>query len=298
VPATRRVGTCRTTIASALAVLVVASCGLAAAAPAATGEKGFSECQPVKGPTWVFPTDSFARSDLYNASITSDLYESFVVNFGCTQAARYIKQLIAETLPVKTPGVFTKLTVGPGYSCIAYPDKNGHAYAGSCVSGSSKFDWNYNVMWHGVPGTSTGEGGLGIEPMGTIEYTTTIRPLGGDRYLLIVANSSAIGSIDTFTWSAPPGLTITGVTKATGASCSLTGNAIGCEGRLRPPQCLCTGSGGQASIEFTATGDATTVVGGHPATQGFGWTYLRISRMTPVPYLIPDAVQKNPKASV
>jgi hypothetical protein len=200
---------------------------------------------------------------------------------------------------VTTPGVFTKLTLGPGYSCIAYPDKNGHAYAGSCVSGSAKFDWNYNVMWHGVPGTSTGEGGLGVEPMGTIEYTTTIRPLGGDRYELVVQNSSAIGSIDDFSWNAPPGLTITGVTKSTGATCSASGGAISCDGRLRPPQCLCTGSGGEAVIDFTATGDATTIAAdGHPVVHGFGWSYLRISRMTPVPHLIPDAPPTNPKANV
>jgi hypothetical protein len=166
------------------------------------------------------------------------------------------------------------------------------------VSGSTKFDWNYNVMWHGVPGTSTGEGGLGTEPMGTIEYTTTLRPLGGDSYEIVVQNASAIGSINAFTWNAPPGLTITAVSKSTGASCSLASGVISCQGKLHPPQCLCSGSGGEAVIDFTATGDASTMVDGHPDINGFGWSYLRISAMTPVPYLVPDAVPTNPNSNL
>ena len=107
---------------------------------------------------------------------------SFVVDMRCSQAAGFIKTLITQTLPITTPGAINDLIAGPGYTCIAYPDKNGHAYAGSCLSGSTRFDWNYNVMWHGVPDSSAGEGGLGIEPMGTIEYTTVLRPLANDRY--------------------------------------------------------------------------------------------------------------------
>jgi len=261
-------------------------------------EAGFQQCEPISGPQWVFPPDSFSHSDLYGASITSDLYESFVVNFGCSQAAAYIRQIISQTLPITTPGTPNKLLVGPGFSCIAYPDANGKAYAGSCISGSAKFDWNYNVMWHGVPSSSSGEGGIGVEPMATIEYTTTLRPLGGGRYELVVQNSSAIGAIDSFTWSAPPGLTITAVTSSNGAKCSLQGGSISCRGALRPPQCLCTGSGGAVEIDFTATGGASTEADGHTVIHGFGWSYLRIEQMTPVPYLIPDAPQTPTKKSV
>jgi hypothetical protein len=260
---------------------------------------GFQQCEPIKGPQWVFPTDSFNRSDLFEASIQSSLYESFTVNFGCAQAATFIKQIITQTLPLTTAGTINHLTVGPGYSCIAYPDRNGLAYAGSCVSGGSKFDWNYNVMWHGVPDSSTGEGGLGIEPMGTIEYLTVLRPLGNGHYELVVQNTSAIGSINSFSWASPAGLTITAVTGSTGAKCSLVSGAISCQGNIHPPQCLCTGSGGQAVIEFTASGDPTTTLDGHADIHGFGWTYLRISAMTPVPYLIPDTPQTaNNKKSV
>ncbi len=262
-----------------------------AGATSLRAEGGVVQCEPIRGPQWIFPDDNFNRSDLYGASIQSTLYESFVVNMTCSQAAGFIKTLITQTLPIKTPGALNDLIAGPGYTCIAYPDKNGHAYAGSCVSGGARFDWNYNVMWHGVPDTSTGEGGLGIEPMGAIEYTTVLRPLGGGRYELVISNSSAIGSINQFSWAAPPGLTITAVTKSTGAKCSLGSGAISCQGSLKPPRCLCTGSGGAATIEFTATGDATTEANGHPVIHGIGWSYLRITQMTPVPYLVPDTPQ-------
>jgi hypothetical protein len=252
---------------------------------------GVVQCEPIKGPEWVFPTDNLNRSDLFGASIQSTLYESFVVNMSCSQAAGFIRTLITQTLPITTPGAINALTAGPGYTCIAYPDKNGHAYAGSCLSGSARFDWNYNVMWHGVPDSSAGEGGLGIEPMGTIEYTTVLRPLGNGHYELVVTNSSAIGSINQFSWAAPPELTITAVTKSTGATCSVAGGGISCQGSLHPPKCLCTGSGGSVTIEFTATGDAETDANGHPVIHGLGWSYLRISQMTPVPYLVPDTPQ-------
>jgi hypothetical protein len=120
---------------------------------------------------------------------------------------------------------------------------------------------------------------------------TTLRPLGNDQYELDVQDASAIGVIDKFTWSAPPGLTITAVTGSSGATCSLASGAISCSGTLATPQCLCTGSGGIAKIDFTATGDQPTEAGGHVVNQGLGWSYLHITQMTPVPYLVPDTPQ-------
>lgn len=250
------------------------------------------QCAPIIGPQWVFPPDSYTESDLYDASISSDQYESFVSEMTCSGAAPYIKQIIGETLPNTAPGTPNRLTVGPGFTCVAYPDKNGRAYAGSCSSGLALFEWNYNVQWHGVPDSSTGEGGVGVEPMGTIEYETTLRPLGNDQYQLIVQDASAIGAINAFTWSSPPGLTITAVTGSTGATCSLVEGSISCQGNLLPPQCLCVGDGGEATIDFTASGGALSDLDGHSVIHGFGWSYLHITQMTPVPYLIPDRPQK------
>jgi hypothetical protein len=109
----------------------------------------------------------------------------------------------------------------------------------------------------------------------------------------VISNTSGIGSIDGFTWAAPPQLTITGVTSTIGSStCSLDNGAISCQGKLAPPLCLCTGSGGAVTIEFTATGAVPTIRNGVPTVQGLSWSYMRITAMTPVPRLIPDVVQQ------
>jgi hypothetical protein len=129
--------------------------------------------------------------------------------------------------------------------------------------------------------------------MAGIEYDTVLTPLGDNRYRLVVSNASGIGTIDSFTWAAPPQLTITDLTSTSGGpSCQLTGGAISCQGKLAAPLCLCTGSGGAVTIEFTATGAVPTIRNGVPIIQGLSWSYMHITAMTPVPRLIPDIVQQ------
>jgi hypothetical protein len=280
-----------------LGAAVLALCvGLLGVGRAQAESGGLKQCAPISGPTWIFPQDTSPNSDLLNASISSNLYEAFTIGMPCSLATSYIKGIITQLLPITTPGVINRFT-NHYFQCVAYPDRNGRAYGGSCINGGEKFDWNYNVIWHGVPGSSGGEGGNGVEPMGTIEYFTTLRPLGDQKYELDVQDASAIGTIDQFTWNAPPGLTITAVTGSSGANCSLASGAISCSGHLATPQCLCTGSGGIAKIQFTASGDAPTVVNGHDVIHGLSWSYLHITKMTPVPYLVPD-VPQNVKKNV
>ena len=259
----------------------------------------FLECQPIQGPEWVWPPDNFPQSDLYQAKISSTLYESFVVNYDCTKARSYIQKLITEMLPNTTPGAQNQLLGAqaggvPNFTCVAYPDANGRAYGGECKSGLVRFAWNYNAIWKGTPSGIDGRAaGAGFEPMAAIEYDTVLTPLGNDRYQLVVTNASGIGSIDAFTWAAPPQLSITGVTGTSGGpTCGLDNGSISCQGALAPPRCLCTGSGGAVTIEFTATGPVPTIVNGVPTVQGLSWSYMHITAMTPVPHLIPDVVQK------
>jgi len=288
----------------AIAVTPVAYAGHATT-PAKLGpgavKSNFSECQPIKGPEWKWPTDNFPQSDLYQAKISSSLYESFVVNYDCTKARALIQKVITETLPNTAAGAQNQLLPGqpggvPNFVCIAYPDANGHAYGGECRSGLVRFAWNYNMIWKGVPSGVEGRtGGTDFEPMAAIEYDTVLTPLGNGRYQLFVANASGIGSIDSFIWAAPPQLTMTAVTGTTGGpTCSLTGGAISCVGKLAPPQCLCTGSGGAVTITFTATGAVGTIRNGVPIVQGLSWSYMHITAMTPVPHLIPDVPQIKP----
>ncbi len=250
---------------------------------------GFQECQPVVGRVWAWPPNNYVGSDLYKAKISSDLYESFVIDYTCAQARSETQKLISEILPNTTPGSQNVVHID-GFTCVAFPDASGYAYGGECISGLVKFAWNYNVVWHGVPGTSGGEAGAGFEPMGSVEYDTVLTPLGNGRYQLVVSDASAIGSIDSFTWSAPPQLTITAVTSTSHGRCALAGGAISCQSKLSPPQCLCAGDGGSVTIDFTATGATPTTQNGHVVNQGMSASYLNITQMTPVPRLIPDAV--------
>jgi hypothetical protein len=284
-------------VALTVVALLVAAAILGPGANAAHANN-FQECTPIKGPTWIWPPNNYVNSDLYQAKISSNLYESFVINYSCNKARSAILKLINETLPNTTAGAQNQLLSGqPGgiqnFTCIAYADANARAYGGECRSGSVRFAWNYNVIWHGVPGTSTGEAGAGFEPMAEIEYDTVLTPLGNGAYKLVVTDASGIGSIDAFTWNGPPQLTITGVTGSSGsANCQFAGGAISCQGKLAPPVCLCSGSGGSVTIYFNATGAAPTMVQGHQVNQGLSWSYLHITAMTPVPHLIPDAVQQ------
>jgi hypothetical protein len=265
-------------------------------------KSNFSECQPIKGPEWMWPQDNFPESDLYHAKISSTLYESFVVNYDCTKARSAIEKLINETLPNTTPGAQNQLLPAqpggiPNFVCVAYPDANGRAYGGECRSGLVRFAWNYNVIWKGIPSGVEGRtGGTDFEPMAAVEYDTVLTPLGNNRYQLVVANASAIGSIDSFTWAAPPQLTITDVTSTSGGpTCGLTDGSISCQGKLAPPKCLCTGSGGSVTITFTATGAVPTIRNGVPIVQGLSWSYMHVTAMTPVPRLIPDVAQQVQK---
>jgi hypothetical protein len=259
----------------------------------------FSECQPIQGPEWLWPQDNFPQSDLYQAKIGSNLYESFVINYNCTKARAYIQKLITETLPNATPGAQNQLWGTqpggvPNFVCVAYADANGRAYGGECRSGLVRFAWNYNVIWKGVPSGVEGRtSGTNFEPMAAVEYDVVLTPLGNNNYRLVVSNTSAIGSIDSFTWAVPPQLKITAVTGAVGGpTCGLAADAISCQGKLAPPQCLCTGSGGSVTINFTATGAVPTMQNGVPNIQGLSWSYMHVTAMTPVPRLIPDVVQK------
>ena len=253
---------------------------------------GFQECQPVVGREWVWPPNNYAGSDLYKAKISSDLYESFVIDYTCARARAETQKLISEILPNTSPGSQNGFHID-GFSCVAFPDASGYAYGGECTSGLVRFAWNYNVIWQGVPGSSGGEAGAGFEPMGSIEYDTVLTPLGNGHYQLVVSDASAIGSIDAFTWSAPPQLTITAVTGSSKGHCQLAGGAVSCQGRLAAPQCLCTGSGGSVTIYFNATGATPTTHNGHVVNEGMSASYLNITQMTPVPRLIPDTPPTN-----
>ena len=110
---------------------------------------------------------------------------------------------------------------------------------------------------------------------------------GQGHYQLVVENTSGIGFIDRFSWVPPASMTVTKVSNTSAGKCSLASGAIACTLKLKPPKCTCR-AGGIVTIDFTASGNAPTMQDGHLVNYGVVGSYLRILKMTPVPYPIPS----------
>jgi hypothetical protein len=275
------------------------------------------ECTPIKGRRWVYPIGPPVRG-LPNvvANINSDLYEVFAINYSCKQASEWTRKLSGLRIPIKHSGNVTVLKGPPGYYCSAWPDANGHAYAGGCQSkggggcipgrgtypqghgcklkgGDKAFGWNWNVANRRVVFAHDDKGVLHLIHVSGSDTNVIFRYLKG-AYQLQVLNTSGIGYLNGFTWTPSPGWTVTRIKSSSGANCSLTpAKKIFCTGTVDPPSCLCTGDGGSVSVEFTATPTkkkAGYLFGGGPAQ-------FKVTKMTPVPYLIPgtpdEAAKRN-----
>jgi len=244
------------------------------------------ECVPVRGPRWVFPGESPVK-------ISGNLYEAYAKGYDCRAAASWVRKMAGKKLPAPPQTADNSdapdsvpLNGPPRFTCIGRRDANGHAYIGSCRKGKSgvEFGWNSNVA-NRVAGVVHDASGFGGSDTGIV-----LTPLDQGRYRLEVQNTSAIGFVNSFTWTPPPGLTITAVTHASGGDCALApkGN-ISCTGNLQPPTCLCKGDGGTMTIEFAASGGKETA---RSVTHGSVGAKVRITAMKPVPYQIPSSPQE------
>jgi hypothetical protein len=283
-------------LVTAAALVVVVSAALAGAAPAKvpSGSQGQigthtlypPECQPVKGRRWYFPGQQV---------ITSNLYEMFAINYPCSAAAKWTKKLLRAQIKFKQGGNESVLAGPKGFYCSGWPDTTGHAYAGGCQTtqafqGSPEaFAWNWNVLNRRVVFTPDENGVVHLEKLLGSDAEVVLTQEGSNKYRLDVHNTSGVGYLDRFSWSPPPGWTVTKITKTSGGHCALdkTTGLIWCGGKLDPPSCLCRGDGQILSIEFTAASPPNTVKNGHPLLFGASGALLRIRQMTPVPYLIP-----------
>jgi hypothetical protein len=247
-----------------------------------------SECNPVRGSVWVYPGPE---------KVSSDLYESFATDYSCQEAAMWTRQLVVATVAVSPVGDPTTLAGPAGFTCNAWPDAKGHAYAGACRRGTTaaEFGWNWNVVNRRVALVpDINDAGTHLDQQLGTDALSILTSLGADRYRLVVENTSSIGSIDGFTWSPPAGWTVTAVTRNTGAgTCSVASDGrIACKGSLRAPACLCTPSGGKLVVQFTAHGVTHSKGPVHAMTFGTGGARVHITAMTPVPFLIPDTPQE------
>ena len=119
-----------------------------------------------------------------------------------------------------------------------------------------------------------------------MDALTVVTPLGSGRYQLTITNTTEIGYINSFTWTAPTQLRITRVTSSSKGTCRLDNGTISCVGQaIAPPKCTCE-AGSSVTVHFDAT-----VPGRVKATKiqtGVVGGSLRLERMTPVPYNIPS----------
>jgi hypothetical protein len=277
------------------------------------------ECKPLKGGLWVYPVGPPVKGlPPIVANIRSDLYEVFAINYKCSDAVKWIRKLSQLKIPVKHSGNVTVLKGPPGYYCSAWPDANGRAYAGGCQSkggggcattktaagrpyangrgckltgGNKAFGWNWNVANRRVVFAHDDKGVLHLVHVSGADTNVVFRYLNGS-YELQVLNTSGIGYLNGFTWAPSAGWAVTSIKTSQGASCSLTRQGkISCTGTVRPPSCLCTGDGGVVSIRFTAAPTkkkAGYLFGGSPAQ-------FKITKMTPVPYIIPGTPDEASK---
>jgi hypothetical protein len=283
----RRLGLGVLAIAGVVAVAaIVAGCGgkkavLPPAVPANPKPTNFgsTQCPPVKAATWVYPA---------NVKMSSDTYEAFTVGFSCATASSYIKQIVGRTLPANAAYEEQPLAGVPGFLCTAYPDKNGHAYGGSCRKGAAEFGWNLNVLFQ----STNLEGDDDITSNG--DATAVLRPLGQGKYELEIQNTSRIGYIKSFRWTPPPKLKILTVTSSSRGKCAVgaTGDIV-CASTLPPPKCLCRPSGGSVTIEFTTPPTVVLHIQGHAVNPGVLGARLQIVAMTAIHYLVPATLEQE-----
>jgi hypothetical protein len=276
------------------------------------------ECAPVEGPRWVYPVAPPVRG-LPNivANIRSNLYEVFAIHYPCTKAAAWIHKLSRLKIPIRHNGNETVLEGPAGFFCSAWPDANGRAYAGACQSkgggdcvskspygqvyangrgctitgGRQAFGWNWNVANRRVVFQHDSNNVLHLVHVSGADTNVVFHYLNGS-YELEVLNTSGIGYLDGFTWQPSPGWSVTRIKSASGAACTLTkAGKITCAGRVNPPSCLCTDDGGSVSVTFTASPtkkNAGYLFGGSP------WQF-KVTKMTPVPYIIPGSPDEAAK---
>jgi hypothetical protein len=272
----------------------------------------YPECTPVEGRRWTYPFGPPVPGlPPLLAKISSDRYEAFAINYSCEEASRWIRRLSRARIPVKRSGDATVLEGPAGYYCSAWPDAKGRAYAGGCqlkggggcsitkysagrpyaggrgcrlTGGKKAFGWNWNVANRRVVFAHDENGVLHLIHLSGADANVIFRSPGEDSYELEILNTSGIGYLNGFLWSPPEGWKVTKIEGSSGATCSLTrAGKILCTGTIRPPTCLCAADGGDVSIRFTAV----------PTTKSHGFlfanspTQLRITKMTPVPYIIP-----------
>jgi hypothetical protein len=99
-----------------------------------------------------------------------------------------------------------------------------------------------------------------------IDFSTTLFPLGKNRYRMTVFNVSTLGTVNSFQWFPPTGVNVVNLVSSTRGRCSLTGlggfggnqfptivlypNIFCDQVDLKPATCTCRGDGESVTITF------------------------------------------------
>jgi hypothetical protein len=160
------------------------------------------------------------------------------------------------------------------------------------VGGTKEFGWNWNVENRRVVFQQNSKGVVQLIHLSGSDTNVVFRYLNGS-YQLQVLNTSGIGYLNGFIWEPSAGWKVTKITSVSGGACSLTtAGKISCRGNVQPPTCLCAG-GGSVTINFAAapiTKKSGFLFGGSP------WQF-KVTKMTPVPYIIPGSPDQARKRS-
>ncbi len=217
------------------------------------------------------------------------MYESFAIHYSCAKAKMWTERLALLTVHVTKVGNPGKIEGPAGFACEAWPDANNHAYAGGCQAGRSvAFGWNWNVANSRevlIRDQNTGQ--YHMQRLSGADTETILRPLPRGHYRIEVLNTSGIGYLTGFTWTPPPGWTIHGLSKVTGAKCTLAAQKVTCSGTVAPPPCLCAGKGGTVKIDLAVSTPPPVRVHGKIEHFGTVGAKMRITHMRAVPFLIP-----------
>jgi hypothetical protein len=92
-------------------------------------------------------------------------------------------------------------------------------------------------------------------------YSMIVRILDTDKYQLEVDNPNPTRSIDSFVWTPPSGMTLTGITGTQGGKCLIDSGTLNCHGKIAAPICMCI-STDTMLVNFTATGREPTWANG------------------------------------
>ena len=280
------------------------------------------ECAPIKGPRWVYPVGASGQGPAEHRREHQEQPLRGVRDQLRLQEGRaWIKKLSMLTIPIRHNGNVTVLKGPKGYYCSAWPDTNGLAYAGGCQSNGG----GGCVASRTTTARSTRRAraarsrvatrpsaGTGTSPTAASSSRTTangvlhlIHVSGADTNVVFryLNGGYQLAGPEHERHRLSRRLHLGAVARLDGHEDQererrdlqrAPGGEDPCVGPVQPPSCLCTGDGGVGHRHVHARRlpprPSGYLFGGSP------WQF-KVTKMTPVPYIIPGTPDEAQKRS-